>query len=296
MTAPNPLPYDIAVVGLGIVGTHQITREVEETIRRCTETFVIDTAVGVVGYLRGVSPKVTSLVSTYVPGKHRRLIYRDMAGRVIAAAKESPPVCFAAYGHPRFYCQPSALIQRAAMVLNLKTAVLPGISSIDVLFAEIGLDPGFDGLQMYDATDIVVRRRPLQTDVSCVLMQAPLALQPYNRPGMPNLNDLLALQNYLLEFYPADHLALLVTTRTHPLLQSTRAQVPVGRLAEALQRTASMATLLIPPVRHRDIADQSLADRLKPPATGAVGQPQLPRRPGRPPIGPAAPAAAGTKP
>jgi hypothetical protein len=28
------LPFDIAIVGLGIVGIHQVTREVEETIRR----------------------------------------------------------------------------------------------------------------------------------------------------------------------------------------------------------------------------------------------------------------------
>ena len=29
-------PFDIGIVGTGIVGTHQLTREAEEVIRRCS--------------------------------------------------------------------------------------------------------------------------------------------------------------------------------------------------------------------------------------------------------------------
>src|SRR5207253_4491631 len=82
MKTSHRVPYDIAVVGLGIVGSHQITREAEETIRRSTETFVIDSAVGVVDYLRTLCPKVTDLMSIYEFGVHRRLIYRQMASVV----------------------------------------------------------------------------------------------------------------------------------------------------------------------------------------------------------------------
>jgi uncharacterized protein YabN with tetrapyrrole methylase and pyrophosphatase domain len=133
MTNRERLPYDIAIAGLGIVGTHQITREVEETIRRSKQTFVIDTAVGVANYLKTLAPKVTNLVSIYKPGTHRRLIYRKMASVVVAAALEDPPVCFATYGHPKIFCQPATLVQRAARVLNLKTIVLAGVSSLDTL-------------------------------------------------------------------------------------------------------------------------------------------------------------------
>jgi len=59
----DSLPFDIAIVGLGIVGIHQITREVEETIRRCGHTFVVDSGFGVVPYLEGICPEVTSLFS-----------------------------------------------------------------------------------------------------------------------------------------------------------------------------------------------------------------------------------------
>ena len=42
-SAAKPVwPFDIGIVGTGIVGTHQLTREAEEVIRRCKRTFVID--------------------------------------------------------------------------------------------------------------------------------------------------------------------------------------------------------------------------------------------------------------
>ncbi len=53
--ADSPLravwPFDIGIVGTGIVGTHQLTREAEEVIRRCRRTFVIDSGYGIPEYL-----------------------------------------------------------------------------------------------------------------------------------------------------------------------------------------------------------------------------------------------------
>jgi uncharacterized protein YabN with tetrapyrrole methylase and pyrophosphatase domain len=280
------LPYDITIVGLGVNGTFQMTREAEETVRRSTETFVIDGGVGVVPFLKTLCPKVTNLLSTSVQGAPRRVIYRKMASVVVGAAMEKPPVCFAAYGHPKVYCQPTTLIQRAALVLNLKTAVLPGVSSLDAFFVDLNLDPGVDGLQMYEATDLLIRRRPLQTDVPCVIMQAPMVLQPLNAPQVPSLEKVRILQNYLLEFYPAHHHAVIVISKMHPLLQSIRQKIPLGKLALALQQVSKSATLYIPPVCRREIADQELAEELRVPVIRQHEKNDVPRRPGRPPIGP----------
>jgi len=280
------LPFDIGIVGLGVVGTYQMSREAEETIRRSTQTFVIDSGVGVVHFLKTLCPKVTNLLTSSIPGAPRRAIYRKMASIVVAAAMEDPPVCFAAYGHPKMYCQPTTLIQRAALLLNLKTSVSAGVSSLDSLFVDLNVDPGDDGLQVYDATDLVIRRRPLQNDVSCVIMQAPLVLQPLNAPGVPNLENLRILQNYLLEFYPAHHHAIIAIGRTHPLLFTIKEKVPLGRLAHSLQQAAKSATVYIPPVRRREIAAEDLAKKLRVPTERQEETGGVPRRLGRPPIGP----------
>jgi uncharacterized protein YabN with tetrapyrrole methylase and pyrophosphatase domain len=295
MNTTSRLPYDIAVVGLGITGTHQITREVEETIRRSRQTFVIDMAVSVIDYLKTLCPDVVDLMHAQKVGSHRRLIYRRMASTVIAAALEKPPVCFATYGHPKMYCHPTTLIQRAARVLDLKVEVFPGVSSLDTLLVDLNVDPGFDGLQVYDATDLIVRRRPLQNDVSCVIMQAPIVLEAFNNGKPPKRDNLQLLQNYLLEFYPPDQKVVIVISKTHPLVEPVTQKLELGNLATALQKGLLVGTLFIPPVKHRDVVDQKLADKMKIPDAKPGSTPTKPRRKkpgkryGKPKIGPQQP-------
>ena len=72
-------PFDIAAVGLGIVGVHHLTREAHEIIRRCSEVFFIDTGYGEARYLRELCPRVTSLLPLYGVGESRLPTYRKMA-------------------------------------------------------------------------------------------------------------------------------------------------------------------------------------------------------------------------
>jgi hypothetical protein len=281
----NKHPHDVAIVGLGLSGIHQLTREAEETIRRSKHLFVTDTAEGVVDYLKTLCGKVTQLAVRRELGLHRMLIYRRMASEVVSAALEESPVCFATYGHPTMYCYPTTLIQRAAQILDLRTVVLPGISSLDTLMSDLGIDPGVDGLQVYEATDILIRHRPLQPDVGCVIYQAPIVLEADNRlPGKQGHDNLRLFQSYLLKFYPPHHTALFVLSKTHPLLQSIAQRIRIDRLADVLSKNTNLGTLYIPPVHHRAIAEKELAERMT-----LHEQAAPPYRPGRPPIGPKEP-------
>jgi precorrin-3B methylase len=256
------LPFDVAIVGLGIVGVHQITREVEETIRRCRHTFVIDSGFGVVDYLQSICAEVTSLVPLYERGKSRLPTYRRMAAEVINAAIAGPPVCFATYGHPLIYCYPAVLIQRAAKLLDLRVETFPGISSLDTLLVDLGIDIATDGAQMYEATDLILRRRPIQNDVSCILWQSSVVADPTYETDRRSAEHFLSLQNYLLEFYPPEHPITLVFSKTFPLLQSIVETYRVGTLAADLERGPQGGNLYIPPLRRRAIADQQLLGKL----------------------------------
>jgi precorrin-3B methylase len=255
-------PFDIAIVGLGIVGVRQITREVEETVRRCRHTFVIDGGFGVVPYLKSICAEVTSLLSFYERGKERLPTYRRMAAEVINAAIADSPVCFATYGHPLVYCYPAILIQRAAKLLNLKVEAFPGISSLDTLFVDLGIDAATDGLQMYETTDLLLRRRPLQNDVPCVLWQANAIAEPTYETDRRSADQFSPLQDYLLEFYPPEHPITLVLSKTFPLLESIVETYRLGTLGPDLARGPQSGNLYIPPVRRRPIADQNLLNKL----------------------------------
>jgi uncharacterized protein YabN with tetrapyrrole methylase and pyrophosphatase domain len=255
-------PFDIAAVGLGIVGVHHLTREAHEIIRRCSEVFFIDTGYGEARYLRELCPRVTSLLPLYGVGESRLPTYRKMAATVVSAAIDHPPVCFASYGHPLVFCYPTTLIRRAAHLLDLRFEVVAGISSLDTLLIDVDYDFSADGLQMHDATDLVLKQRPLQNDVPCVLWQTTSFTDASYRRDSVSSDVLAGLQRYLLRFYPPEHRVLMVFSSTHPALRSIVEPYPLGDLAARLSKGTQSGTLFIPPVQRRPVADDELLQRL----------------------------------
>jgi precorrin-6B methylase 1 len=263
-------PFDIGIVGTGIVGTHQLTREAEEVIRRCKRTFVIDFGYGIPEYLESLCPHVTELGLFYERGKGRLPTYRRMAAEVVAAAVADAPVCLATYGHPWVYCYPTTLITQAAPLHGLHVEVFPGISSLDTLLVDLGIDIGFSGVQMYEATDLLLRRRPLQTDAACVIWQPTVFGDPTSRREHRAAAQFKPLEEYLLLFYPAEHEAAIVTTKTFPLTRSVVQRLQLGDLAAELERTSQMGTLYIPPLTDRPVEDTALLDVMLSAETEAV--------------------------
>lgn len=260
MATDTVWPFDVGIVGTGIVGAHQLTRESEEVIRRSKRTFVIDSGYGVAEYLNTLCPEVTRLGSLYEPGRDRLLTYRKMAAEVLAAAAAAPPVCLAVYGHPWVYCYPTTLITTTAPLLNLRVSVFPGISAFDTLLVDLGIDIGPNGVQMYEATDLLLRRRPIQSDVMCVIWQPTVVGDP-TYPTQPyTMEQFRPLQEYLERFYPAGHEVILVTTRTHPLTRSTIRRFKLSDLATELVQSPPVATLYIAPVFERAIEDTALLE------------------------------------
>lgn len=263
MSAPEPAgpavwPFDIAIVGTGIVGSHQLTREAEEVIRRCRRTFVIESGYGIPAYLATLCPEVTELASLYEPGLNRLPTYRRMAAAVVSAAAKESPVCLATYGHPWIYCYPTTLITRAAPLLGLHVEVFPGVSSFDTLLVDVGVDIAHHGVQMYEATDLLLRHRPLQNDVACVIWQPTVVGDPTHHEGSYPADQFGTLQEYLLRFYPATHQVMIVTTKTHPMTRSVLQRLRLGELSAELAKSPRVGTLYIPPLHERAVADEKL--------------------------------------
>ena len=259
-TTQTVWPFDIGIIGAGIVGSHQMTREAEEVVRRSNHTFVIASGYGLPEYFKTICPKVTDLGYLYEPGMNRLSTYQRMAAEVVSAALAERPVCLAVYGHPWVYCHPTALISRAAPLVGLHVEVFAGVSAFDTLLVDLGTDIAEHGIQMYEATDVLLRRRPLQTDVTTVLWQPTVVGDPTYPSGPYSREQFLSLQEYLLTFYPATHQVKLVTSKTHPLARSSVSTFELGGLAEQLAGAPSMGTLYIPPAIDRPVEDHALLD------------------------------------
>lgn len=251
-------PFDIGIVGTGIVGSHQLTREAEEVVRRSRHTFVVVSGSGILEYIETLCPRVTDLSRLYEPGLNRLPTYHRMATEVISAALAEAPVCLAVYGHPWVYCYPTALIHQVAPLLGLHVEVFAGVSAFDTLLVDLGTDIAQSGIQMYEATDLLLRRRPLQNDVACVIWQPTVTGDPTCPAGAYTAQQFEPLRDHLLRFYPADHEVKLVTSKNHPLIRSTVQRLRLAELPSALEGTPGIGTLFIPALVERPIEDAEL--------------------------------------
>lgn len=264
-------PFDIGIVGLGIVGTHQITREAEEVIRHSKRTFVIASGYGIPEYIETLCPRITDLSYLYEPGMNRLPTYHRMAAEVVSAALVGAPVCLATYGHPWVYCYPTTLINRAAPLLGLHVEVFAGVSAFDSMLVDLGTDIANSGIQMYEATDLLLRQRPIQTDVTCIIWQPTVVGDPTCPAGPYSAEQFMPLQDFLLRSYPADHQVKLVTSKTHPLTRSTVETLKLGELASVLEGAPQVGTLYIPALTQRPIEDIELLDLMV--TTGSPARP-----------------------
>ena len=75
------------------------------------------------------------------------------------------------YGHPGVFTLPSRRAIAIAQSEGYSAQMLPGISSEDCLFADLLVDPSIPGAQSVEATDLLLRERPLLTSSHVIIWQ-----------------------------------------------------------------------------------------------------------------------------
>ena len=96
----------------------------------------------------------------YRAGVPRRRIYEEMAEEILDAVREGKRVCAVFYGHPGVYVQPSHEAVRRAREEGFEARMLPAVSAEDCLVADLGVDPGEQGWQSWEATELPPLRLP----------------------------------------------------------------------------------------------------------------------------------------
>jgi uncharacterized protein YabN with tetrapyrrole methylase and pyrophosphatase domain len=253
-------PFDLYIVGLGIVSVRQITREAESAMRRSNEILYASDAIGIDDYLRQLCEKVTEVyVSTLREGEDRLSKYNRIAATVLEAALDHPPVSFAVAGHPQVFVFPTQQILAVAESLGLRVKVLPGISAFDCMIVDLQLDPGTQGVQMFETTALLLQQRPLHPDVPCFLWQVGAVETRLFTRAPSTAGRFTRLQNHLLKYYPEDHLAKVVYSSSHPLATSSVLEFRIDEMHLHASEIHPGATLYLPPATVPETKDNELA-------------------------------------
>ena len=257
---------DITIIGLGL-SPDQLTREAERAIRSSREVLYLDTGVATGALLAGLASRATSLFAeSYEEDAPRLDAYGHMVSRVIEAAVDHAPVVFAVHGHPLVGVTAPFEVARLAADRGLTVKVLPAVSAMDALFADIGVDPVVSGVQMYEATDLLLRRRPLHPDVAVLIWQVGNLETRLHSSSPSQPERFHRFRDYLLRFYPGDHPVTIYFASPHPLVATTNVQSTIAELADHAPLLHAGVTLYIPPAFDRPIVDGELLALVDDPA------------------------------
>ena len=250
------------IAGLGLQTAAQLTPEVETAIRSSHEVLYLDTGVATRPLLETLCPRVTSLYDSYTDDSSRLSAYEHMAARVIEAALDHPAVTFAIHGHPLVAVHAPFLVMELAHLLDLHVAVLPGISAIDTVLADLRLDPVVNGIQMYEATDLLLRRRPLQPDVPALIWQiGPLETCLHSMAvSLPERFSRFVA--HLRQYYPPRHAVVAIYCSPHPIMPPEILRFALEDMGKHVQKFHAGFTLYVPAARPRPIQDYDLHSKL----------------------------------
>lgn len=259
----------LVCVGSGIKGIGQMTLEavnwIEEADVVCHN---ISDPVTIV-WLKQHAKAHDDLAECYRDGLPRMQAYEQMAERMLSFVRDGKLVCSVFYGHPGLFVYPTHLAIATARKSGYKAWMLPGVSAFDCLISDVGFDPSQMGSILYEATDMLIRRRPLHPDTYLVIWQVGVIGEISSRfRGLDHNRNADRLMDYLLSVYPPDHRVVHYQGSQYAICSS---EIEFVRLADlASCRFSAISTLLVPPA-HVRATDEALCREIGF-AAGAKGE------------------------
>jgi tetrapyrrole methylase family protein/MazG family protein len=210
----------VTIVGLGPGDPNLLTVEAREVLAAAAEVHTRTARHPALAVL----PPSTAVIAVEAPPV-------ALVQELLALGRRPQGVIYAVPGHPLVGDAAAALID-ACRRESLPCRVVAGVSLLETACEALGIDAVAAGVQLIDPLD----PRP---DPGRPALLAPL-------PGAPLLP---ALRDRLLDLYPADHAAVVVSTGASP---AQRRETPLADLADAspLDEPACLYLPALPPERN----------------------------------------------
>ena len=211
----------LIVAGIGIEWESQTTAAARGAIERADRVLFAVADPWAARWIRKLNPVAESLDYPR-DGRPRRQIYRAMVEQIMAQLRKGGRLCVVFYGHPGVLVAAGHEAIRQAKGEGFSARMLPGVSALDCLFADLGLDPGKYGCQIFEASSLHRPQRPHRSRTPLVLHQVALIDNPstYEADATASVKrGLERLRARLLSAYPLDHWLILYEAATHPSIR-----------------------------------------------------------------------------
>jgi tetrapyrrole (corrin/porphyrin) methylase-like protein len=225
-----------------------VTPEAAAAIQRADDVRFLVTDTLTAAWIERANPRSRSLHTLYSPGKDRGETYAEMVEELLTPVRAGREVCAVFYGHPGVFVRPGHEAVRLARAEGFQARMLPAVSALDCLVADLGIDPAVTGLQSYEATEFVVHRRRPDTVATLVLWQIGV-IGELGYATEPSRANLAVLAEHLERSYSPSHEAIVYEASPYPVVADPFVlRLPVEEIRDA--DVPLLATLVVPPARR----------------------------------------------
>ena len=251
--------YDILLAGVGIGGPSHTTLGTVSLLRRARVAFTLSVHAA---WLRKICRRVVEVDERYYTGEEDAVVYRRLADVVLREARNAGGVAWVEDGHPLIYDDMCNDIKRRATRHGLRVTVLPAVSSLDTLVADHDVRFDSTGLQIVEATSLVMARQRLNPCFETLVLQLGWFGTSLLVPVVSHREERFApLQRYLRRFYPASHKVRILRARQFARDGSPVVSCRLDRLSRQFRRIEVDSTLHLPPCEKEAAWDTELAEQ-----------------------------------
>jgi uncharacterized protein YabN with tetrapyrrole methylase and pyrophosphatase domain len=204
----------LILAGYGTGDALQLTIEAQQAIARATAVYAIAPPERLVRHLGAQRIRVVDLGPRLQSEGLPVEAYLDVAGFLLREASLDPPVALLAPGNPLFLNSLTRFLVQAARERELEVALFPGVSVIDALISDLGLDVTARGLQVFDARHLLARQQAVQPHVPLFVLQTNGLAAAASDRGLDVTEVTRAFAAHLGRFYPPVHPVSLVLETT----------------------------------------------------------------------------------
>lgn len=244
----------LVAVGTGIEFGGHVTQQAIGAIEAADVVVCVPHNVATASWLADLNPNIVPLPH-YLPELPRTATYDLWVETALRLVRQGKAVCFVAYGHPTVFADSPGRAVRLAREEGFAAKVTPAVSFLDCLFADLAVGPS-NGLQMYEATDFLLRAREWDPTVGLLLAQ----ISATAHRGEPvtyeieNPRGFAALVEKLVAAYDEGHEVVVYVASSYSIAKPSIQRGPLVSLSE--MEIGPVSSLFVPPLGLRPIDEE----------------------------------------
>lgn len=251
----------IACVGMGMTLGSHLTPLARSCIEQADVVFAALSDAIVELWLERMHPDVRSLQPYYGTGdKSRAVTYREWVDVMMVEVRAGRKVCAVFYGHPGIFAWSPHEVIKVAREEGFPAHMEPGISAEDCLYADLGIDPGRQGCQHYEASQLLFCHTRLNPCAYLVLWQVGLVGDRSMKRFSTGPEYRQLLVEVLAEDYPLDHEIIIYRGATLPIEQPRVRRVSLRDLPATA--VSADETVILPPATPLRADNRTIRARL----------------------------------